>query len=149
MKESAAASVSICPVENTSTDVQENNGSSSLPPPESNGNFNGSSSDEGVDSSESLSQATEKTNIIISSSLSITLKELEAVKVRNHQLVQENNQLSCKVQSLEQQRLDLEQKQARLQESNSEHLHQIATLQSELAATESLKSQLQRLTFYL
>ncbi|CAL8078273.1 unnamed protein product [Orchesella dallaii] len=100
---------------------------------------NGHSSDEGFCTD---SIQAEKTTT--SASISITVKELEAVKLKNHQLIAENNLLSCKVQSLEQQRLDLEQKLARLQESNSEHLHQIATLHSELAATESLKSQLLR-----
>lgn len=101
-------------------------------------NINGCCSDEGIDAD----SQSEKTHL--TTSISITMKELEAVKLRNSQLIEENNVLSCKVQNLEQQRLDLEQRQARLQESNSEHLHQIATLQSELAATESLKSQLAR-----
>jgi len=75
---------------------------------------------------------------------STTCKELEMLKTKNRTLIEENNTLSFRVQTSEQERLVAEEKIARLQESNSEHLHQIASLQSDLAATESLKFQLKR-----
>jgi chromosome segregation ATPase len=71
-------------------------------------------------------------------------RELDALKLKNRSLIEENNSLSYRVQSIERDRLDVEEKIARLQESNSEHLHQIASLQSDLAATESLKFQLKK-----
>lgn len=71
-------------------------------------------------------------------------KEIETLKSKHKALIEENNALSCKVQNIQQERLDMEQKISRLQESNGDHLHQIASLQSDLAAAESIRLQLNR-----
>lgn len=71
-------------------------------------------------------------------------KEIEILKTKHRALIEENNSLSCRVQSLQHERLDMEQKLFRLQESNADHLHQVASLQSDLAAAESLRIQLNK-----
>jgi hypothetical protein len=72
------------------------------------------------------------------------LREIETLKQKHKALVEENNALSCRVQQLEENRLDSQQKVIRLQESNGEHLHQIASLHSDLAAAETWKVQLEK-----
>lgn len=70
------------------------------------------------------------------------VKEIGALKQKHRTLIEENNSLSCKVQSLEVSRLDQEQKINRLQELNASYLTQLGNLQSELAEAESYKVQL-------
>jgi len=72
-------------------------------------------------------------------------KEIEILKQKHRALIDENNSLSCRVQSLQEERLDMEHKMSRIQESNADHLHQIASLQSDLASADSLRIQFQRL----
>lgn len=71
-------------------------------------------------------------------------KELEALKQRHRALIDENNSLFCKIQTLQEDRLDMEQRLVRLQESNADHLHQIASLQSDLSIADSFKAQLHK-----
>jgi len=104
-----------------------------------------SDSQDGAGSSHEEDEAEEPEENDPHKSHSVVLqKELDFIKNKNSQLIEENNKLVCKVQSLEEGRVVLEQKLLRLQESNSENLHQIASLQSDLAATESFKVQLQK-----
>ncbi len=70
--------------------------------------------------------------------------EINILRGKNKQLLEESNLLSSKISMLEKEKLDVQAVIERLQESNSEHLHQIATLQSDLANTECIKVQLQK-----
>ncbi|XP_035713324.1 coiled-coil domain-containing protein 186 isoform X1 [Folsomia candida] len=86
----------------------------------------------------------ESSNSKLTSSPSGAESVIDSLREKNAQLLEENKSLSCSIAILEQERLQVEASMGRLQESNSEHLHQIAVLQSDLAATECLKVQLQK-----
>lgn len=100
-------------------------------------------------SCEPVTQSREETNESVPDSaeaqpLNPFQKEIEILKQKHRALIEENNSLSCRVQTLQENRLEMEQKASRLQESNADHLHQIASLQSDLASADCVRNQLLR-----
>lgn len=69
--------------------------------------------------------------------------EVEALKAKQQALIDENNQLSLKVQTLEKERLEGDQRLSRLKLESDKHQQEVADLREKVAGMESLKAQLQ------
>ncbi|KAK3921982.1 Coiled-coil domain-containing protein 186 [Frankliniella fusca] len=69
--------------------------------------------------------------------------EVEALKLKQQALIDENNQLSLKVQTLEKERLDGDQRLSRWKLESDKHQQEVADLREKVAGMESLKAQLQ------
>lgn len=77
----------------------------------------------------------------------VTLKQLQlevdSLKAKQQALISENNQLSLKVQTLEKERLDGDQRLSRLKLESDKHHQEVADLREKLLGMESLRAQLQ------
>ncbi|XP_034245355.1 coiled-coil domain-containing protein 186 isoform X2 [Thrips palmi] len=77
----------------------------------------------------------------------VTLKQMQAevdsLKAKQQALISENNQLSLKVQTLEKDRLDGDQRLSRLKQESDKHHQEVADLREKLVGMESLRAQLQ------
>lgn len=69
--------------------------------------------------------------------------EVDSLKSKQQTLINENNLLSLKVQTLEKERFDSDQRLSRLKQESDRHHQEVADLREKLAEMESIRAQLQ------